>query len=96
MVEAPRDVIASERAAWQSFACQKTRTAASEATGAVNSMLAEELTGFCHSVTYDLSILDYNSLILILCQRTRSRAPDGDPSFRINVVQALVAPNGQA
>ncbi|KAH6886758.1 fungal-specific transcription factor domain-containing protein [Thelonectria olida] len=51
MVDTPRDVSASERASWQSFACQKTRTAASEATGAVNSLLAEELMRLCHTIT---------------------------------------------
>ncbi|KAH7161844.1 fungal-specific transcription factor domain-containing protein [Dactylonectria macrodidyma] len=51
VLEPPLDVSSSEQASWKTLACQKTRAAASEATGAVNSMLAEDLLKLCLTIT---------------------------------------------
>ncbi|KAF7546560.1 hypothetical protein G7Z17_g8355 [Cylindrodendrum hubeiense] len=49
--DTPRGFPPSQQATWRDFASQKTRTAASEAISAVNSMMAENLIGLCHTIT---------------------------------------------
>ncbi|RDL30745.1 Uncharacterized protein BP5553_10090 [Venustampulla echinocandica] len=50
ILDSPREVSAADQGAWRTIACQKTRTAASNASGAVNSMMAEDLIGLCHTI----------------------------------------------
>ncbi|TDZ20213.1 Cutinase transcription factor 1 beta [Colletotrichum orbiculare MAFF 240422] len=51
ILDTPREVPAADQGAWRTFACQKTRTAASNASAAVNSMMAEDLIRLCHTIT---------------------------------------------
>ncbi|KAI5458208.1 fungal-specific transcription factor domain-containing protein [Mariannaea sp. PMI_226] len=51
LVELPFDLPAEATEAWRTFAGQKARAAASEAIGALNSMIAEDLVRYCHSIT---------------------------------------------
>ncbi|KFY94982.1 hypothetical protein V498_03599, partial [Pseudogymnoascus sp. VKM F-4517 (FW-2822)] len=51
ILDPPREVSAANQGQWRKLACQKTRTAASNASGAVNSMMAEDLIGLCHTIT---------------------------------------------
>ncbi|OBT66017.1 hypothetical protein VE03_03230 [Pseudogymnoascus sp. 23342-1-I1] len=51
ILDSPIEVSAADQSHWRKLACQKTRAAASSASGAVNSMMAEDLMGFCHTIT---------------------------------------------
>ncbi|WQF80787.1 hypothetical protein CDEST_05801 [Colletotrichum destructivum] len=51
ILDTPREVPASDQESWRAFACQKTRTAASNASAAMNSMMAEDLIRLCHTLT---------------------------------------------
>ncbi|KAI8288927.1 Cutinase transcription factor 1 beta [Colletotrichum sp. SAR11_240] len=51
ILDTPREIPAADQGNWRTFACQKTRTAASNASAAVNSMMAEDLIRLCHTIT---------------------------------------------
>ncbi|KAK4038657.1 cutinase transcription factor 1 beta [Parachaetomium inaequale] len=51
ILDTPRDISVEQQESWRSFACRKTRTAASNASGAVTSLMAEDLIGFGHTIT---------------------------------------------
>ncbi|KFZ10912.1 hypothetical protein V502_07849 [Pseudogymnoascus sp. VKM F-4520 (FW-2644)] len=51
ILDSPREISAADQGPWRTFACQKTRTAASNASGALNSMMAEDLIDLCHTIT---------------------------------------------
>ncbi|KAL0944915.1 C6 transcription factor [Colletotrichum truncatum] len=51
ILDTPREIPAADQGSWRTFACQKTRTAASNASAAVNSMMAEDLIRLCHTIT---------------------------------------------
>ncbi|CRK41320.1 hypothetical protein BN1708_001722 [Verticillium longisporum] len=57
ILEAPRDVTLEHEEPWRALACQKTRVAASNACSAVTSMMAEELIGLSHSITYVIALV---------------------------------------
>ncbi|OBT83848.1 hypothetical protein VE02_05486 [Pseudogymnoascus sp. 03VT05] len=50
ILDSPREVSAADQGLWRALACQKTRTAASHASAAVNSMMAENLIDLCHTI----------------------------------------------
>ncbi|OBT78567.1 hypothetical protein VF21_00957 [Pseudogymnoascus sp. 05NY08] len=50
ILDSPREVSAADQGLWRALACQKTRTAASHASAAVNSMMAEDLIDLCHTI----------------------------------------------
>lgn len=73
--DTPRDLPTIHQGTWRIFASQKTRTAASEAIGAVNSMMAEDLIGLCHTITVlalvppmQIHLLESTSLKPMTCQ----------------------------
>ncbi|KPM45592.1 hypothetical protein AK830_g929 [Neonectria ditissima] len=49
--DTPHELPENQQGSWRSFASQKALIAASEAIGAVNSMMAENLIGLCHTIT---------------------------------------------
>ncbi|KAF6798183.1 C6 transcription factor [Colletotrichum sojae] len=51
ILDTPREVPAADQGSWRTFACQKTRTAASNASAAMNTMMAEDLIRLCHTLT---------------------------------------------
>ncbi|KAK2772193.1 C6 transcription factor [Colletotrichum kahawae] len=51
ILDTPREIPAADQGNWRTFACQKTRTAASNSSAAVNSMMAEDLIRLCHTIT---------------------------------------------
>ncbi|KAF4773737.1 cutinase transcription factor 1 beta [Colletotrichum scovillei] len=51
ILDTPREIPAADQGSWRTFACQKTRTAASNASAAMNSMMAEDLIRLCHTIT---------------------------------------------
>lgn len=53
ILDSPREVSAADQGLWRALACQKTRAAASNASGAVNSMMAEDLIDLCQTIAYD-------------------------------------------
>lgn len=55
LTETPHGVPAQEQDSWKTFAKNKVRAAASHATQALNSMMAEDLMKFAQTVTYVLS-----------------------------------------
>ncbi|KFZ04751.1 hypothetical protein V501_09014 [Pseudogymnoascus sp. VKM F-4519 (FW-2642)] len=50
ILDSPREVSVADQGLWRALACQKTRTAASNASAAVNSMMAEDLIDLCHTI----------------------------------------------
>lgn len=52
ILDSPREVSVADQGLWRVLACQKTRTAASNASAAVNSMMAEDLIDLCHTIAY--------------------------------------------
>ncbi|OLN81301.1 Cutinase transcription factor 1 beta 3 [Colletotrichum chlorophyti] len=51
ILDTPREVPTADQGNWRAFACQKTRTAASNASAAMNSMMAEDLIRLSHTLT---------------------------------------------
>ncbi|KAL0775911.1 hypothetical protein CaCOL14_007198 [Colletotrichum acutatum] len=51
ILDTPREIPPADQGSWRTFACQKTRTAASNASAAMNSMMAEDLIRLCHTIT---------------------------------------------
>ncbi|KZL82789.1 cutinase transcription factor 1 beta [Colletotrichum incanum] len=51
ILDTPKEIPASDQGSWRAFACQKTRTAASNASAAMNSIMAEDLIRLCHTLT---------------------------------------------
>ncbi|KAH6695629.1 fungal-specific transcription factor domain-containing protein [Plectosphaerella plurivora] len=51
ILESPKEMLEEQQESWKTFACQKTRTAATNASNTVASMMAEGLIGLSHTLT---------------------------------------------
>ncbi|KAF5013399.1 hypothetical protein FDECE_587 [Fusarium decemcellulare] len=89
LVERPHGVAANEQNSWQTFANNKLRAAASDATSAVNSMMAEDLIKFSQTI----AVLTMGPPMQVHLLELTSSKPSASQLAKHNLALCLLALN---